>query len=228
MSWRPAKSLVVLRDQINQAYPNRSKARDGLLGDSRHKATASDHNENAQGVVCAFDLTHDPANGLDAHALADYMRIHRHPDLKYIVSKDRICSKRDGWIWRKYSGDYHGNHIHVSVGVGPDGHSVPPYDDTVRWQLLEGENMSSDALTKAEVIELHNAYFGGNPGSGYDYRHVGGPLQTLIHDWKASGATLKNQVNTKKLIKPSECPASEDNTELYNAQIAATKKVFGK
>lgn len=43
MSWRNAKSLVVLRAQINAAFPSRSKASDGTIGDSRHCPGSSDH-----------------------------------------------------------------------------------------------------------------------------------------------------------------------------------------
>ena len=35
MTWRLARSLEVLRDQINLAYPRRSKARDGTLGEQQ-------------------------------------------------------------------------------------------------------------------------------------------------------------------------------------------------
>lgn len=203
MAWEIAPSLKVLRDQINKAYPKRNKASDGVIGDAAHAKTASDHNPNAQGVVCAFDITHDPSNGFDADKFAETQRKNPHPNLKYMVWNKRICSRKYGWTWRPSSG--HTSHIHVSVGVGSDGKSAPgTYENTTSWNI--GENMSADKLTKDEVIEIHNAYFGGNPGVNYDYHHVGGPLEALIFDWKKSADTLKNRVDTKKLIKPSECP----------------------
>lgn len=73
-------------------------------------------------------------------------------------------------------------------------------------EIGTGVPMSADKLTKEEVIELHVAYYGGSPGSGYDYRHVGGSLQALIHAFQPSSDTLVNKVNSKRLIKPSECP----------------------
>jgi hypothetical protein len=67
MAWRPAKSLIQLRDQINQIAPNRSKASDGTIGDAAHASRASDHNpwvrEGDAGVVTAIDITHDPDDG---------------------------------------------------------------------------------------------------------------------------------------------------------------------
>jgi len=133
MAWRLAKSLETLRSQVNAAYQNRSKASDGTIGDAAHARSASDHNPNAQGVVCALDLTHDPANGFDAHALAERQRVNPHPNLKYIVSRGRIASRKHGWTWRASSG--HFNHVHFSVGVGSDGKSQQPYDDTTKWDI---------------------------------------------------------------------------------------------
>ena len=59
MAWPAAKSLIRLRDQMNQAAPHRSKASDGTVGDENHKTRDSDHNPWVQdgdiGVVTAMD-----------------------------------------------------------------------------------------------------------------------------------------------------------------------------
>lgn len=146
MSWRLARSLITLRDQINREYPNRSKASDGTIGDAAHRSRPSDHNPNPQGVVCALDLTHDPVNGFDAHALAEILRTNRHSNLKYIISNKRIASSRDNWRWRQYSGSNpHSKHIHISVGVGADGQSRPPYDDTTPWTIKKAGSMLGES-----------------------------------------------------------------------------------
>src|SRR4051812_32280151 len=76
MAWRPAKSLVVLRQQANELWPNRSRASDGLIGDAAHAATPSDHNPTPDtNVVCAFDLTHDPSNGCNCDAISESIRL---------------------------------------------------------------------------------------------------------------------------------------------------------
>lgn len=146
MAWRPAKSLMKLREQANTLWPNRSKASDGLIGDSAHAASASDHNPNSDGVVCAFDLTHDPANGCNCDAIAESIRLNPHPDLKYLIWNHRIFRAyvKPGipkFTWSSYTGaDPHTSHIHVSVGVGPDGKSIQPYDDEVEWNLISSQS----------------------------------------------------------------------------------------
>jgi hypothetical protein len=134
--WRIAQSLAVLRNQINATYPNRNKVSDGTIGDAAHQAVASDHNPNPQGVVCAMDITHH-AGYFDAHALADRLITNRHPNLKYIVSNNRIAGAWTGWRWQKYNGSNpHTKHIHVSVGAGEDGHSrAGTYDDPSPWSI---------------------------------------------------------------------------------------------
>jgi len=136
MSWRLARSLEVLRAEVNALAPGRSKASDGTIGDTAHQSGASDHNPNAAGVVCALDLTHDPAHGADMHRIAEHIRTRRHPALKYVIWNRRIASASSGWAWRTYTGSNpHTKHMHVSVGTGPDGRSTGPYDDTSPWGL---------------------------------------------------------------------------------------------
>ena len=132
-NWRLAYSLETLRNEVNARWPNRNKASDGTIGNPAHAATASDHNPNADGVVCAFDITNDP-NGPTAQYLFDTFVANPHPDAKYFIANSHIASKQYGWIVRPYYGsDPHTSHIHVSVGVGPDGQSRQPYDDRVTW-----------------------------------------------------------------------------------------------
>lgn len=141
MTWRIAKSLGVLRDEVNERWSDRNKASDGVIGDAAHAASSSDHNPNAAGVVCAFDITHDPA-GCDGDYLAELLRTNRHPDVKYVIWSGRMFSSyaRSGaqpFDWRPYGGaDPHTNHVHVSVGFGTDGQSAEPYDDTDSWGVM--------------------------------------------------------------------------------------------
>lgn len=133
---RLANSLVKLRDQVNAKFPNRNKASDGWIGDAAHAASASDHNPNGAGVVCALDITNSPQTGFDVHAMADRLRVNRHPDLKYIISNRRIAGAWTNWAWAPYYGSNpHSAHAHFSVGRGNDGQSTPPYDDASDWNI---------------------------------------------------------------------------------------------
>lgn len=127
MSWRLAKSLLTLRDQINAKWPGRSKASDGTVGDLAHASRKSDHNP-LNGVVHALDITHDPANGVDAGALAEAIRASHDPRIKYIISNARIASERDDWAWRPYSGaNAHRHHVHFSVKAGALADDISPW-----------------------------------------------------------------------------------------------------
>lgn len=132
---RLAFSLEVLRNEVDARYPLRNKASDGWLGNAAHQAMPSDHNPNAADVVCALDLTNDPASGADMAVVAEVLRTRPHPDVKYVIRHwDRMMFSAykahgvDPFTWRPYSGAG-ATELHVSVGVGRDGQSVEPYDD---------------------------------------------------------------------------------------------------
>lgn len=160
MAWRIAKSLDVLRSEINTRWPDRNKASDGVIGDAAHAASASDHNPNQQGVVCAFDITHDPA-GCDGSTVFALLVSRRHPCLKYVIWNRTVVRAYDkpglpAWTPSPYTGaDPHTNHVHVSVGVGRDGQSQPPYDDLDSWGVLTPAQPEGDGdLTKDENAAL--------------------------------------------------------------------------
>lgn len=148
VSWRLAKSLDRLRTQINDAYPHRSKASDGTIGDAAHSSRTSDHNPNSSGVVCALDITHDPKNGMDAGRFARLLAKRQDPRIKYIISNGEICSGpgqgQVPWAWRKYTGkNPHDKHFHVSVRA-----PASFYDNAGDWDL---QGMPAPPLETASV-----------------------------------------------------------------------------
>ena len=154
MSWRLARSLEVLRDEVNAAAPKRSKVSDGTIGDSAHSTRASDHNVNSAGVVRAMDLTHDPAGGLDCHELAARVIAlgkanHRALGAgAYVIWRGRIASDTYGWTWRSYSGSNpHNHHCHISVATAAAG-----YDSTAPW-TQEDDDMSPEQEARQKRIE---------------------------------------------------------------------------
>jgi hypothetical protein len=141
MAWRLARSLVVLRREVRTLHPGTTV---WDIGDEAHRATASDHNPNAADVVCAIDVL--PNAGLDLRRFADRVVASDHPALKYVIYNRRIWSVRQAAEgWRPYTGSNpHTGHVHVSVGIGPDGRSTGPYDDQSPWGLLEEDDMPID------------------------------------------------------------------------------------
>ena len=90
--------------------------------------------------------------------------------------------------------------------------------------------MSADALTRDEVRYIHILAYGGEPGASYDYYDVGKPLTAYLHrvfgtDPLKNPNVLAAKVKNGQLVPPS---TGADVDKLYNDQIAATKKVFGK
>lgn len=213
MSWRLANSLVRLRDQIDAEVPGRNKASDGTIGDARHQAQASDHNPNAAGVVCALDITHDPTHGVDTYAIADLLRIHPHPDLKYVISNGRIASIWSNWAWQRYTGpDPHTNHMHVSVGRGADGQSQPPYDDTTDWYIKARVATQADAAAANLTLDqVTDQVIRGDWGNGDDRR---ARLSRAGYDANA----VQFIVNQKLGAHPAT-PAGKSNDEIATEVI---------
>lgn len=133
MTWRLAEALKQLQRQINHAHPGRNRRSDGSIGDEAHKSRDSDHNPWVRhmglGVVTAIDITHDPANGVDANKLAELLI--RDPRVKYVIWNKRIYNEAVADRWRPYKGrNPHTMHVHVSV------HPIRRlYDSPRPWEL---------------------------------------------------------------------------------------------
>ena len=107
---QPSASCKRALADATAVFPKRSRVADGLMGDAAHQKRKSDHNEGN-----AFDLTHDPENGVDCHffselALLDFR-------VTYVIWNKRIYNvdmAEKGW--RPYKGkNGHTHHMHVSV-----------------------------------------------------------------------------------------------------------------
>lgn len=91
-------------------FPNRNRASDGIMGDAAHSRRRSDHN-----LGNAFDLTHDPSNGVNCNALA--LLAIGDERVTYVIWNRRIYNRaRAGEGWRPYGGSNpHTHHMHVSI-----------------------------------------------------------------------------------------------------------------
>ncbi len=161
-TWRLAKSLEVLRAEFDLLAPNRRKTRDGTIGDAAHASRPSRHNPNVDGVVCALDITDDPAGGCPVHDIANGL-IYRlqqggttNPDIEYIISNRFVASRTSGWKWLPYTGpDPHDLHAHFAVGRGPDSAPAFPYDDTTPWNIAN--TVQEDTVTEQDKTDIINA-----------------------------------------------------------------------
>jgi hypothetical protein len=138
VSWRPAKSLLTLRNQVDAKWPGRDKSSDGIIGDASHQATKSDHNPDGEGVVRAMDISNDPPQ-LVSRQLAETLLTSRDPRIRYIISNAQIvfgaeAAEANGataWVWKAYHGENpHTAHMHLSVS-----HDDALADDTRPWAI---------------------------------------------------------------------------------------------
>lgn len=138
--WRVAKSLLVLRRQVDAVAPARHRDSDGTIGDQQHAARHSDHNpwvrDGKMGVVTALDITHDPDGGCNAEAIAEAIKASCDSRVKYIIWNRRITSSYiingvNAWDWRHFPGtNPHTQHVHISVK--PD---KILYDSEEKWRI---------------------------------------------------------------------------------------------
>lgn len=185
MAPRIAKSLDVLRKQINEAYPGRSKKADGWIGDAAHSARQSEHNPDANGVVRALDITHDPAKGVYIRQITDALIASRDPRILYIIRDGQIARSypRSGtklWTFGPYGGSNpHTAHFHVSVVGDPK-----LYDKTALWSLPKLKDPAGKVfknITATVFDDPKVAYpdvkqgYAQKPGCAVPYKYPPGP-----------------------------------------------------
>lgn len=109
-----------LREQIDDAFPDRDRKSDGWIGDAAHSNRKSDHNPDpSNGIVRAIDVDKDldsrPSTGA---YLADQIRECAKAGDKriaYVIYAGKIASSKRAWRWRTYDGvNQHNHHIHIS------------------------------------------------------------------------------------------------------------------
>jgi len=122
-----SKSAIQLREQIDDAFPDRDRTSDGWIGDTRHAARKSDHNPDEQGWVRAIDVDRDLSGKSKPDLmpdLADQIRLYgkSHPKrIAYVIFDGKIASAKKGWAWRPYDGiNKHNHHCHISFNKAAD------------------------------------------------------------------------------------------------------------
>jgi hypothetical protein len=184
MGWpndpRPAKSLLVVQKETNEAYPNRDHASDGMIGDVRHQhEQSSDHNawvidDHGIPVVRAIDVdagpglnpneSHDETGDVVAEAALAALRTHfglfklfktPHPAMRngaYVIHERQIASHKTKGKLIAYTGDPHTSHPHISVALAQAG-----YDSTRSFKIVEFAGKQATLRTKLPNLNRLNA-----------------------------------------------------------------------
>ena len=184
MSYFLARSLVQLRNEVNQRWPERSKVSDGWIGDAAHAARKSDHNPDwsapgrRRGVVRALDIT---ARGIDVDLLLKHTT--NDSRVAYVIYNRRIYQHSTGW--KPYRGSNpHTSHVHVSIA-----HTATAENDTKLWFGSAGKASTKKASSKSKSAK----------SSG----RVGGewPANPLLVDGKFQSITKRAY---QRLLAPSK------------------------
>ena len=145
-SWRLAKSLVSLLEQVDGVWPENHRT-DGTVGDLSHQARKSDHNPNTARVVTAADIG---VYGLQGSILISELVKARDPRVKYIIHRYRIWRSYPkpglaAWTPTQYTGwNPHKDHVHISVSS-----TASKYDNPAPWNI----NLGGDAMAFTEHEE---------------------------------------------------------------------------
>ncbi len=142
-----------LREQIDDAFPNRDRRSDGAIASLGHKAHSpkSDHNPDAAGVVRALDIDADLASDKSAaFDLADQLRLLARSDkrISYVIFNGKIASWKRNYKWRKYTGiNPHKTHIHISfTKLGDNDRSM------FRLPILTGEPINGKPKKSRSIL----------------------------------------------------------------------------
>lgn len=143
MAWFLNPALIRMRSAVNAAYPNRDRTSDGTIGDAAHQATASDHNEDPDGTVDAWDMDVDLRTGNDAAEIEKLKKVFEaHESSRYWIHDGVIASRTNGWKRLTYTGsNRHDRHVHWNTRESHE-------DSTAPWPI--GVAVTDVALTDAQ------------------------------------------------------------------------------
>jgi hypothetical protein len=142
-----------LREQIDDAFPDRDRRSDGAAASPGHKAHSpkSDHNPDAQGIVRAIDIDANLASDKSAaFDLADQLRLLARSDkrISYIIFNGKIASWKRNYRFRPYTGlNPHKTHIHISfTKLGDNDRSM------FRIPILTGEPINGKPKKSRSIL----------------------------------------------------------------------------
>ena len=200
----PAPACVAVRRQATRLWPDRSQASDGICASPTHTAASpgSDHEPHViymgKGYATAVDLTHDPANGCDAHAWVEHLRKRRDPRVKYCISQGRMfasytTSRRPAWEWGTYTGsNRHDKHAHLSI--------LPSalFDDDPWFPELEEDDMQADE--REWLGRVHHELVSPDSATNKQLREIRDALNLIVKGAEGYGI-LPTPVTVTRIAK---------------------------
>lgn len=139
MNWYLNRALTGFRVAVNARYPHRDKTSDGTIADAAHQATDSDHNEDADGSVDAWDMDVDLGTG-NNHAEIERLKtvFESHESSRYWIHDGQIASRSNGWRRLPYYGsNRHDKHVHWNTRETHE-------DSTKPWIIGGNVTLDSD------------------------------------------------------------------------------------
>jgi len=126
-SWYVPVSLLVLRKELDDRWPDRDRRSDGTIGDADHAARKSDHNPDRRGCIHARDIDAD-----GVHVPTVLAALMLHPSTSYVIHNRRTWARWDLYRPRRYIGSNpHKAHIHESIQYSSSAES-----SLVRWSPI--------------------------------------------------------------------------------------------
>jgi hypothetical protein len=132
-TWEVVPCLDEGRDQLNERFPKRDKASDGSIGNQAHAVSTSSHNPDRSGKpewkdgdtkneVRARDFDKDLNDAETGTTMEQVVQMWvsrcRSGEMwwvRYIIYRERIWHKKDGFKTRAYTGaNKHNEHVHVN------------------------------------------------------------------------------------------------------------------
>lgn len=148
---RLAKSLVVLRDQIDALFPDRDRCCDGNILD-QHRRTNYDGDHTASpDVARALYVTNDPAVGLKSHDLALSLMRAKDRRIRVVISQGQYFQGPAGerpWTLQPY----HKRRDHWDDVLIMVRDEEEYFDDELRWKLrrVASERSAADSQERRE------------------------------------------------------------------------------
>jgi hypothetical protein len=153
VAWFLNPALTRFRNEVNSRWPRRDKTSDGTIGDPAHQATSSDHNQDADGSVDAWDMDVD---GVDVKKVIEAAL--KHESIQYVIYNRRITSRSWGLgTWRPYTGSSpHDKHVHFNTRPSHENSNKPWFTD--EEDELSGFGYDSNQVADDVAFRVNKTY----------------------------------------------------------------------